>query len=250
MRNRNSYFKRSVIAIAIIAAVVAGSPGVQSTVHAATAATDGVLIRNDASTDAGIIGSLDEGDEVEILDVVQSGDGYNWYYIEMDNGNTGYARSDLINASEEELAAFNVEEVSDAHEYSADCPAQQSETGILTENEDVSDEEEKPKKPGNYINHYEKDTVTHHGEGYDATKDPDANFVTRFETEADGTGSWYVYNEDNGSRIKISDLSYRENSEAELVARGPDIWKTFAITFGISTLILAAILIKNRRKEN
>ena len=63
-------------------------------------------------------------------------------------------------------------------------------------------------------------------------------------------GEKYVYNEDNGSRIKISDLSYRENSEAELVARGPDIWKTFAITFGISTLILAAVLIKNSRKEN
>lgn len=58
--------------------------------------TDGVMIRNDASTDAGVIGSMNEGDEVEILDVVQSGDGHLWYYIELDNGNTGYVRGDLI----------------------------------------------------------------------------------------------------------------------------------------------------------
>ena len=73
---------------------------------AATAVTDGVMIRNDASTEAGIIGSLNEGDEVTILDVVQSGDGYAWYYIELENGNTGYVRSDLLNASEEELKDF------------------------------------------------------------------------------------------------------------------------------------------------
>ena len=59
--------------------------------------TDNVMIRNEASTDAGLIGSLSEGDEVAILNVVQSGDGYLWYYVwPLDNGDFGYVRSDLI----------------------------------------------------------------------------------------------------------------------------------------------------------
>ena len=73
---------------------------------AARTVTDNVMIRNDASTEAGIIGSLNEGDEVQILDVLQSADGYAWYYIQLDNGATGYVRSDLIEADDSELAAF------------------------------------------------------------------------------------------------------------------------------------------------
>ena len=69
---------------------VAGSSGM--------AIADGVVIRNDASTEAGIIGSLNEGDEIIILDALQNYDGYVWYYIELENGNRGYVRSDLIDA--------------------------------------------------------------------------------------------------------------------------------------------------------
>ena len=53
------------------------------------------------------------------------------------------------------------------------------------------------------------------GEGYDATKDPNANFNVRFETEADGTGSWYVYNDDNGSKWKVSDLTDHDEPAAK-----------------------------------
>ena len=107
MMNRLSrYWSKVLTAAGISAAIAISFLGTPIAANAATAATDSVMIRNDASTDAGLIGSLNEGDEVVILDVVQSGDGYLWYYIELDNGNTGYVRSDLINASDEELAAF------------------------------------------------------------------------------------------------------------------------------------------------
>ena len=56
------------------------------------------MIRNDASTEARIIGSINEGDEIIILDALQGDDGYVWYYIELENGNRGYVRSDLIDA--------------------------------------------------------------------------------------------------------------------------------------------------------
>ena len=74
---------------------------------AARIIVDGVVIRNDASTDAGAIGTLDEGAEVTILDAIDGDDGYVWYYVQLDNENTGYIRSDLVDASEEELAAVS-----------------------------------------------------------------------------------------------------------------------------------------------
>ena len=106
MNRLSRYWSKVLTAAGISAAIAISFLGTPIAANAATAATDSVMIRNDASTDAGLIGSLNEGDEVVILDVVQSGDGYLWYYIELDNGNTGYVRSDLINASDEELAAF------------------------------------------------------------------------------------------------------------------------------------------------
>ena len=139
MKTWNSYFKKAVTAAAVIALVAVSLLGVQITAFAATAATDSVMIRNDASTDSGIIGSLDEGDEVEILDVIQSGDGYQWYYIELENGNTGYVRGDLINASDEELAKFGVENE----------PEEEPEEEPAEEPEEKKEPVEQEKKDGN-----------------------------------------------------------------------------------------------------
>ena len=82
------------------------------------------LIRNDASTEAGIIGSLNEGDEVQILDVLQSADGYAWYYIQLDNGATGYVRSDLIEADDSELAAFRDKGQEETEDTAEEEPAE------------------------------------------------------------------------------------------------------------------------------
>ncbi|HAB94949.1 MAG TPA: hypothetical protein DCF49_09415, partial [Lachnospiraceae bacterium] len=77
---------------------------------AATSIGDEVRIRNAPDTeDDNVIGSLNQGDEVTILGVEQSGDGSTWYYVQLENGNTGYVRADFIEASEEELRQFNEE---------------------------------------------------------------------------------------------------------------------------------------------
>ena len=102
-------FSKVLTAAGISAIVAVSSLAMPISASAARTVTDDVMIRNDASTDAGIIGSLNEGDEVEILDVMQSGDGYAWYYIQLENGATGYVRSDLIEADDSELAAFRDE---------------------------------------------------------------------------------------------------------------------------------------------
>ena len=224
---------------------------------AATAVTDGVMIRNDASTEAGIIGSLNEGDEVTILDVVQSGDGYAWYYIELENGNTGYVRSDLLNASEEELKDFGgapvnkEEEAAEEQKEETEAPAQETQEQAEAENSNAEAENSNAEAgttqeaaPAAATGQTPAETSG----DYDASKDPNAHFSVKYETEADGSGNWYVYNDDNGSRIKISDMKTAADNAGN--AGGPGMWKPAAIIFGILTLALAAFalfLIKSIR---
>ena len=95
--------KKTLLAASIsilIAAITAAFP---MFAEAATIVSDSVMLRDDASTDAGIIGSLNEGDEVTIVDQVTDGEGYVWYYVQLENGNYGYVRSDLVSADENEL---------------------------------------------------------------------------------------------------------------------------------------------------
>ena len=79
---------------------------------AARVVANDVIIRNGPSSKAEVIGALQKGDEVKIRGAFESEDGYVWYYIQLENANTGYVRSDLIEASDEELAAidFKVQE--------------------------------------------------------------------------------------------------------------------------------------------
>ena len=99
-------FGKILTAAGISAFIAVSSLAIPIAASAAKTNTDGVTIRNDASTDAGGIGILDEGAEVTLLEAIDGDDGYVWYYVQLDNGNTGYIRSDLIDASEEELAAI------------------------------------------------------------------------------------------------------------------------------------------------
>ena len=78
-------FSNILTAAGISLIVAAGALAMPIEASAARTVTDDVMIRNDASTEAGIIGSLNEGDEVTILDVTQSADGYAWYYIQLEN---------------------------------------------------------------------------------------------------------------------------------------------------------------------
>ena len=244
MGNWSKKFSKVLTAAWISAIVAVGSLVMPIEASAARTVTDNVMIRNDASTEAGIIGSLNEGDEVQILDVLQSADGYAWYYIQLDNGATGYVRSDLIEADDSELAAFR--------------DRGQEETQAVEDTQDTAEEE-----PAEEVTEETSETVTEENasaqtetapaqdaaaaanagtEGYDATKDPNANFRAGYEQEADGTVTWYVYNDDNGSKVKISDLQAQENA-AEAGKGGSGIWRTLAIVFGILVLALGAFVL-------
>ena len=218
---------------------------------AATATADEVRIRNEATTEEdNVIGSLDQGDEVTILDVVEADDGYTWYYIELENGNKGYVRADFIDASEEELSRFGQgepekEEPAEEQQDTGDEDTAKEEDSQAEADSNQPKTEENTEEAASGASAQPSDDKP---ADYDASKDPNAHFTVKFETESDGSGSWYVYNEDNGSRIRISDMSEGEN-EAK-AAGGPGLWKPAAIIFGILTLGLAAFalyLIKSIR---
>ena len=130
--------KKTLLAASIsilIAAITAAFP---MFAEAATIVSDSVMIRDDASTDAGIIGSLNEGDEVTIVDQVTDGEGYVWYYVQLENGNYGYVRSDLVSVDESELMIGRDQESDDQESTqeqadAADTSVQLEETASETE---------------------------------------------------------------------------------------------------------------------
>ena len=130
--------KKTLLAASIsilIAAITAAFP---MFAEAATIIADSVMIRDDASTDAGIIGSLNEGDEVTIVDQVTDGEGYVWYCVQLENGNYGYVRSDLVSADENELMIGRDQESDDQESTqeqadAADTSVQLEETASETE---------------------------------------------------------------------------------------------------------------------
>ena len=232
MSKRNKKLVKILTAASLAASLAFCTPCTQLGAYAATAVTDGVMIRNDATTEAGIIGSLNEGDEVTILDVLQSGDGYAWYYIQLENGNKGYVRSDLISADDSELAAFKPEETEAPPQEEA--PAEPEEETQPAE----QPQEEAPVEAATAATPETEETVTT-AQGYDAYSDPSANIVARFETDENGEGNWYVFNDDNGTRIKIRDL--RDTEAAPAATGTPGIWRPLAIVFGILALAFAAL---------
>ena len=126
----------SAVGISVLIAVNAASFSMNAS--AATIIADSVMIRDDASTDAGIIGSLNEGDEVTIVDQVTDGEGYVWYYVQLENGNYGYVRSDLVSVDESELMIGRDQESDDQESTqeqadAADTSVQLEETASETE---------------------------------------------------------------------------------------------------------------------
>ncbi|MCR5810996.1 MAG: SH3 domain-containing protein [Lachnospiraceae bacterium] len=238
MENWSKKFSKVLTAAGISAIVAVSSLVMPIEASAARTVTDNVMIRNDATTEAGIIGSLNEGDEVQILDVLQSADGYAWYYIQLDNGATGYVRSDLIEADDSELAAFRDKEQEVTEDTAEEEPAEEENAGT----EEAAPEENEPAETESAPAQEAPAAASAGTEGYDATKDPNANYRAGYEQEADGTVTWYVYNDDNGSKVRISDLQAQE-SAAETGKGGPGIWRTLAIVFGILAAALAAFVL-------
>ena len=233
-------FGKILTAAGISAFIAVSSLAVPMEASAARAVTDDIMIRNDASREAGAIGSLQEGEEVTILDAVQSADGYVWYYIQLENGNTGYVRSDLIEASDEELAAINSGQPENEQTQEAE-PEEEAEEPEQEPQEEPAGQDQSTQEAAAAAATQAPPAQTPDGE-YDATKDPNAKFSVSYDTDESGNGEWYVHNEDNGSKWKVSDIQGQGGTAAQ-TGGVAGIWRTLAILFGIIAVALAAFVL-------
>ena len=251
MKKMTGKVMRIAAALGICASLMLGTPGMSICAMAATSTVDGAMIRSEPSTDAGIIGSLYEGDEVTVLGARQSGDGYTWYYIQLDNGNTGYVRGDLLSVDDSEIEALGLEENESGEEgEETQEPEETTEEEAAPEAEPAAEEsqeqetqEEAPAEADNaQPQEQSQDAPAAESGEYDAAKDPNANLRLVFENEENGRGSWYVYNDDNGTKIRVGDMTSQAQAEqAARPAAGP--WKTAAIIFGLIAVALAAFVL-------
>ena len=233
-------FGKILTAAGISAFIAVSSLAVPMEASAARAVTDDIMIRNDASREAGAIGSLQEGEKVTILDAVQSADGYVWYYIQLENGNTGYVRSDLIEASDEELAAINSGQPENEQTQEAE-PEEEPEEPEQEPQEEPAGQDQSTQEAAAAAATQAPPAQTPDGE-YDATKDPNAKFSVSYDTDESGNGEWYVHNEDNGSKWKVSDIQGQGGTAAQ-TGGVAGIWRTLAILFGIIAVALAAFVL-------
>ena len=256
MKNRSKMMRKIAAAMGICASLVLGAAAGPLMAEAATSNVDGAMIRNEPSTDAGIIGSLYEGDEVTILGSKQSGDGYTWYYIQLDNGNTGYVRGDLLNVDDSELESIGLEgEVSGEEEaQETEEAAQEPEEEAVETGEEAAAEEntEAAQAPEEAAQEPEQEAAGQPQEtapaepaadgSYDASKDPNANLRLVYENGENGSGSWYVYNDDNGTKIRVGEMT-ASAQQGQPAQAGAGPWKTAAIVFGIIAIALAAFVL-------
>ena len=227
--------KRVLSAVGISVLIAAGAAAFSMNALAATIIADSVMIRDDASTDAGIIGSLNEGDEVTIVDQVTDGEGYIWYYVQLDNGNYGYVRSDLVDASENEKQIGRDEEANAPEAEQEETQEEASDQTQTEENaEQANTQQQEADRAAAADTSEQTDAAvseTEQKDGtFDALTDEKSNLSVRFDKEPDGTGRWYVYNNDNNTRYRIV-----EEGEAA-AAGGPGMWRPAAIIFGLLAL--------------
>ena len=232
-------FGKILTAAGISAFIAVSSLAIPIAASAARINGDGVTIRNDASTDAGAIGTLDEDTKVTLLEAIDGDDGYVWYYVQLENENTGYIRSDLVDASEEELAAIGAGQPQ--NEQAQEPETEEKKVEEPQQEEPAQDKPAGEEKPQEATTAATAPAKTGDGE-YDATKDPNAAFRVSYETDENGNGEWYVYNDDNGSKWKVSDLQGQGGAAAG-VKGVSGIWRTLAILFGIIAIALAAFVL-------
>lgn len=234
MSRWNRGWKNFLAAAGLCAVVAVGVPVISLPAEAATPAVDGVNVRNNPSTDEdNVIGSLSLGDEITILDTQTADDGYTWYYVQLDNGNTGWVRSDLISAEESELPSGSESgESGDTEASESDAVAE--EDTQTPDGEDAQTAEEVTTQDASANTTADSTDIA---AVTDPTTDPNSSFSTQYLTGDDGVSSWYVVNDNTGERIRISDLGNGGETTTKSSGSG---WKAFAIVMTLIAIALAA----------
>ena len=255
---------------------------------AATVKANGVNLRNAPTTEGNnIIGSLNKGDTVTILDTVKDKKGNEWYEILLSNGNIAYISASMVDNGEEAPAEEEPQQPEQQPQQPAQqpeqqpqqqtqqpaqqTPAEQTQTPAEQTPAEQTPEEQTPaetttpeKTPEQIaaeqaaaqqaaeeaaaqnqatIDADRKARIS--AEDYDPTTDKEARYGIQFLENSDGTGQWYVYNYDTGSKVAISDL--HQLAEQETLAKDnaakASRMRTIIIILVVALVILALFLL-------
>ena len=278
---------------------------------AATVKANGVNLRNAPTTEGNnIIGSLNKGDTVTILDTVKDKKGNEWYEILLSNGNIAYISASMVDNGEEAPAEEEPQQPAQQPEQqqpqqpaqqpqqpaqqpeqqpqqpaqqpeqqpqqqpqqpAQQTPAEQTQTPAEQTPAEQTPEEQTPaetttpeKTPEQIaaeqaaaqqaaeeaaaqnqatIDADRKARIS--AEDYDPTTDKEARYGIQFLENSDGTGQWYVYNYDTGSKVAISDL--HQLAEQETLAKDnaakASRMRTIIIILVVALVILALFLL-------
>ena len=255
---------------------------------AATVKANGVNLRNAPTTEGNnIIGSLNKGDTVTILDTVKDKKGNEWYEILLSNGNIAYISASMVDNGEEAPAEEQPQQPAQQPEQQPQQPAQQPEQqpqqpaqqtpaeqtqtpaeqtpAEQTPEEQTPAETTTPEKTPEQIaaeqaaaQQAAEEAAAQNqatidadrkarisAEDYDPTTDKEARYGIQFLENSDGTGQWYVYNYDTGSKVAISDL--HQLAEQETLAKDnaakASRMRTIIIILVVALVILALFLL-------
>ena len=259
---------------------------------AATVKANGVNLRNAPTTEGNnIIGSLNKGDTVTILDTVKDKKGNEWYEILLSNGNIAYISASMVDNGEEAPAEEEPQQPAQQPEQQPQQPAQQPEQqpqqqtqqpaqqtpaeqtqtsaeqtpAEQTPEEQTPAETTTPEKTPEQIaaeqaaaQQAAEEAAAQNqatidadrkarisAEDYDPTTDKEARYGIQFLENSDGTGQWYVYNYDTGSKVAISDL--HQLAEQETLAKDnaakASRMRTIIIILVVALVILALFLL-------
>ncbi len=281
MKNRKR--RNILVTLLMILVLMFGTLGTSLSTLAATVTADSVNVRNAPTTEGdNIIGSLSKGANVTILDEVKDDDGNDWYYIMLENGNTGYVRGDMIDNGENAVVNENTQEEEEPEQPEQPEPQQQEQQQTqqqetqepqqqeqqqtqqpeeqqtqetqeqqtqetqqqeTAENTTVQEQpEQTTTEPQTTIDEDRKARIS--SEDYDPTTDKEARYGIQFLENTDGTGQWYVYNYDTGSKVAIGDLQQlaeQEKLAADNAARAARL-RTILIIL-VVLLVLAILFI-------
>ena len=282
MKNRRfARFGRLAMTVMTAAALAFGTLAAAQPVMAEVITQDGVNIRLEASTEENnIIGSLNAGDHVEVLDSTTGSDGAEWYLVQLDNGNQGWVRADMVGEDPEEAPAQEEqqeeapaqeepeeeapaaeetkEEEAAAEEKKEETPAAEEKTEEKTEEkkeeapaaeEKKEDKAEKDNKETGKEEEAAKDTAqtdnTLSAADSDPATDPNTSYGLQYDEEPDGTGRWYVYNYDTGRKFAVSEIQQMDelNQLAEENAARAARYHTVLIILFILLLLLVLYII-------
>lgn len=233
----NSRFNRMrgmAAAAAMAAAVAFASPAAMVSVLAATGTVTGsdINVRSEASSDSSKVGTVTTGDTVEVGETATDSTGATWYQVTLSNGTTGYVRGDFLTVDETEDTSSEETDGTDAvDDASADESSEDGTDAAAAEAAAAA----------------EQDTG-----GYQIVLAPDEN----------GTDTYYLYNNNEGKRMKISDIQKLEDDVTNANANANAANKKFTIVLiaaiaavvvlGAAVVILAIRLkdaLENGRRE-